>query len=441
MEKFLDKFKMGKHYKMERFTVTFFVLLSLMLLVTGFAFKSSVSQRDQAFIDNAVYSTEFTTSKTNVNGTVQGVFRNDDFTKSFVLLKFDDIQKVSNKAEDYQMFLTGAEAEGNPTKLIDKPSGSIYTFGNSGYMGIYLVNQNGFKPQVLDLTIRGNAQLVHSNNMSNKEIEDGSFAKHDQLKIFFNPGGKDGEVIESLNKKDAPTILDIYYDTVINRVPDNITARDSAYINYEPGVRHFLDTKLDEMNQNLSNIDAYANRLRTASTPLEVPKLPEFLRGDKMESFEITEGEGEEEVSSVKYKYKPATVLSKGIQFEWRDGSIYEGYSEDLMKDSNYKGEDIIEFLAELRDKEDRNESFSKSDIQWVISINGEPLDTLSNEAEKAEIMKEVDDYLNSVDNYYKNKREYQTDLLPRLIRLEVEMHRVTNNTTINANKDVLQYY
>ena len=249
----MEKLKLGPHYRMERFSLLFCVMIVGIFITTGLCFAAHVQSQNTTLDEQAIYSTEFETSKTGVSGKVVDVYSSKDKTKTLLLLKFDDTKVVSTNADNYQMFLTGASVEQNKQTLDGVPSGSIYMFGNTGYMGVYLVNKDGFGPQILDLVVRCNSELQTKSSenaeATGKEVEDKSFADYDQFRVYFNPGAAKAKHLDCLDGTKAPSITNFYNEAVITPQEDAIHKQ--------------LETQVNDMRVSLNQIQESEKRLET----------------------------------------------------------------------------------------------------------------------------------------------------------------------------------
>lgn len=431
--KFVDRLKLGKHYKMERFIIMFFTLLFGMFLISGVSLRASIVDRGTSYVSRALYNDSFLTSRTNIAGTVDAVYRNKTNTKTFVLLHFADIQNISTDATDYQMFVTAADVEGNQRILDTDPTGSIYVFGSSGYMGLYLANSNGFKPQILDITIRANAEMVPAGKMADEGLKDASFAKFDQFKVYVNPGAQDGVLLDTLEGDEVPSVRDLYYEAVISSdlpslIEDGSLAKDYS----EVKIRSELDETLEKMRLNLSNVDIYAKRLRQfGQYSVQVPVLPDVIRGDIVDKGE----DGTLTLVSNK-------TFSNGFDFDWRSGSVGNGYVDGIMDESNAIGVSRDSFISDRLRSVEPSESIVLSDNDWLLS-NNEPLDSIReiNPTSFTEINDVVTLYTKEVRDYHTNKLNYQVQLLPKLLWLEVRLDNIESGTTIHAGAEAVQAY
>lgn len=421
-----DKLKLGKHYRMERFALSFCTLVVSLGLVTGLCFASHVKNQDTTITTRALYTTQFSTSKTNVGGTVEQVYVSEDKTKTFLLLHFDDINKVSTNADKYQAFLTGADVERNSQTLKSEPSGSIYMFGNSGYMGVYLVNTEGFPAQILDLTIRCNSELVASESAASGEMEDVSFAKYDQFRVNFNPGASETVTLECLNGEKAPSVKDLYNQAVVNTATDEIHAN--------------LRTNMEEMRIALNQISEYEDRLSNTDN-VQVPERPSIIKGDTIEKDDKGTAETEDDT----YIFKPASVVRGGYDFDWQNVTIEEGYLDDLIKATDTPNMTYNQYFAMKNKEATTGESMSDftSGIEWMLKdgTKVKDLDTGSNTGSYTTIMADCQSLTSAWNTYYQAKTKYQRQNLELLLNLEAQASLIESSASINTGEKVLLCY
>lgn len=415
----IDKLKLGKHYRMERFSALFTVLLASMVVVTSLCFVGHMQKQDNSLSETAIYSTKFTASKTGVTGTVENVYTSEDKTKTFLLLKFESVENISTNANNYQMFLTGASVERNKQTLDGQPSGSIYMFGNTGYMGIYLVNQDGFGPQILDLVVRSNAELQkpEASDDVDEEVEDASFVKHDQFRVYFNPGATKAEHLDCLDSKSAPSAMSFYNEAVVKAEEAELHAT--------------LADEVDQMRVDLNQITEREERVTNAN--INLPERPQAIAGDTV--VENEDGS---------YTYKPATVLPGGYDLDWQNTSVTDGFLDDLIADTDTPNMTTDQYFAMMsRERNgDASENQFRTDIEWtmkdgtlVASLSG------SESGRYTELQKLCSDLTTAWNTYYSHKKAYQTQSLEKLLALEVSADAVRTNSSINTEENVLQCY
>lgn len=415
----MEKLKLGPHYRMERFSLLFCVMVVGILVTTVSCFVAHVQTQNTTLGEQAIYSTEFETSKTGVSGKVIDVYSSEDKAKTLLLLKFDDTKVVSTNADNYQMFLTGASVEQNKQTLDGVPSGSIYMFGNTGYMGIYLVNKDGFGPQILDLVVRCNSELqTNASEDVDEEVEDKSFVDYDQFRVYFNPGASKAKHLDCLDGSKAPSIKDFYNEAVITPQEDEIHAQ--------------LETQVNNMRVSLNQIHEYEERLETEG--ITVPAEPSVIAGDKV----ITNDDGS-------YTYKPATVLPGGYDLDWQHTSVVDGFIDDLIAKTDSPNMTVDQYFAMMTREANGDASGNKLDtnnIEWQLN-DGTLISSLSGgkSSRYTKYMEMCNDLTNAWRTYYNQKVDYQREMLGSLLDLEVSKDGILTSSSVNTSENVLQCY
>jgi hypothetical protein len=422
MDDIVGKLKLGKHYRMERFTLVFSLLSICLVLVMGFCVAADIRSHNVELGSKALYTTEFTTSRTNVTGEVENVYTSKDKTKAFVLMKFSDVDKMSTNADNYQAFLTGASAKGNQATLKSYPSGSIYVFGTTGYMGVYLVNTNGFPTQILDLTMRCDSELSETTDTTRVDDakDDASFAKHDQFKVYFNPGASGATNIACLDSDKAPSKLDLYNQMVVDTEKKDIEKK--------------LTTDLEMMRTNLNQIQEYTDRLKNTDG-IQVPDTPAVIAGDSITQDPDTK----------KYTVKFKSVVDGGYDFDWQNTSIEKGWLDKLIAKTDSPTMTYDQYFA-MQAKARKNSTQGNSidtDIEWTFQDGTllEDLNSDGNSTKYTSVNNDCQKLIAAWNTYYQNKTNYQTDDLESLLSLEATAKQVQESASVNTSKKVIQCY
>ena len=413
MNRFLSKFPVfDKHHQMERFGILFVTLILLFVVNIGSIVYKNHNDNKNTLSNDVVYTQTFKLSKSGASGSVRNIYRSTDGTKVFLLLKFDDMSIVSSDAANYQMFITAADLNLNQHDLLSSPSGSIYMFGSTGYMGLYLVDSQGFPAQLLDLVVRSNKTLADSGEVSTEAAEDASFAKYDQFRIYFNPGGANAEIAECLDS-DKMTAYDIYESMICRQ--------------QEATLRESLSADLKTLQSDLAVIEEYTERLRKDG--IQIPSTPEPIAGDT-----ITErGDGT-------LSYHTNYVLATGFDFDWQNGSIKTGYLEALSN-----GMTPTQFF-DMKSREVDSVNFTNyvNHLDWYYA-DGTEFEGVSSSGTTmtgiANINNDITNLTNAWTQYYTDKKAYQCTNLKNLLLLEVEAKDVSANYTVNANDGVVTLY
>lgn len=419
------RFKLDSHHAIERFGVVFGVMCVSCVVLFSATGVSAFSNNREALSSTALYTPTFTTSKTDISGNVPGIFVSEDRTRAMVLMQFEDTSQVSANAEDYQGFLTGSTMDMNQQGLKNTVAGSIQLFGATGYMGVMLDSDRPFSAQVMDLTMRSNTELVYKAEAEDEAPDDelggdSSFQKYDQWRVFFNPGGSEAIVSKALSgdKVDAGAVFN-----------------EIVVAAQEKEIRTRMDAQLAQMQTDLNRIkDGTAELERTTADSgtlhLISPEAPAQIASD-----EVTGSAKVGETPST-LDLKTDYVMPLGYDFDWRGGSVMDGYLKDLIPE----GSNYVSYLSQ-RSKETPDE-FRVNDMQWLLN-DGTDLRTDYDSGNTT--IKPLTDIMNKLSqayqDYYKNKQVYQVDLHTELLDLEMSLRNVESNFTTNDSNEALRSY
>lgn len=463
--RFQEKFKLGSHYGIERFGVITATGAVTGALLLGTTVIYAVQSGKEELSQYAMYTTDFVTSRTQQMGTVEHIFTSDDKTKSFVLMKLDSSGDMSTNANDYYAFVSGVKGgpEGKPEKVSQPTVGSIYSFGSTGYLGILLEAPGGFDEQLLNITIRAKKELVPENAMTEEDMakygysED--FKNHDQWRVIFNPTGERAEKLDALNtvdgvgtagKDNALNIADLYTQSV----------NGSAELDQ----RIAASAKLEELKAAYDRMKSYEADMETTSADVDgdfnvrliPPALPDFMVGDEIKGYSKAEVEEwyQNKESNIgitdmansmtdsaydmdftdnnvefmnMYEFIPRDVIPGGYNFDWRNKTISDSYFADLVPD----GASPAEYLSEVESQQ--APSLNVSGIKWSLT-NGKKLnDYASDDSDLLALNTLASNASQAYADYYKAKREYETDILRKFLSLELDSFYVEKYGTVNS--------
>lgn len=392
----------SSHYKMERFGVTFVTLLCCLTVLLGTILHRKAELDKQTLGNNVVYTTQFQTSLSSNTGRVVGIYCDDARTQAFVLMKFEDMTTVVSDANQYELFLTGVNLNKDKETLLCAPAASIFMFGSTGYMGVYLVDSSGFPSQILDLTVRCRT-LAAPLKGDVPAYEDPSFSKYDQFRIYFNPGAADYTPATFLNERK----LDAYeiYQTGI------VDAEEAA-------IRTRLTTDLEDMAAQLSLVEEY--RQRVERDGIIVPPYPVEVAGDVLEKNE-----------DGSYTFSPTFVAPGGYNFDWFHGSVRTGYLHNITPPTMTD----LQYLTSQHKAVDNNVSVSTNSLTW-IRLDGTVFDMdAANRLSGSETtaQQDITALISAWQSYYAMKVQYQTVDLETLLIMEYNAKDVSKNYTVNA--------
>lgn len=427
----LKKFKLDSHHAIERFGVLVGVFAVLGVATVVPTVASAVHNNQADLASTALYTERFTTSRTDLRGDVDGVYRNDEGDRVLVLMHFAADAAISYSADDYEAFLLGSDSTGNSSEVVSTEgvTGSFYVMGSTGYVGVVLEADEPFDRQILNLTVRANSELTYSDQMSDSEaldevVEDASFQAHDQWRVFMNPGAEGVQVIPALNGAQFD-VGRAYYDIVLTE--------------QENEIRGELDRALVQMRTHQTQIGSYTADLATTRVDglfLRPPAVPVELEGDEI--IGQTAGEAEDNVSTL--ELITDEVTAGGLDFDWREGNVYDGYLDSLVPG----GHSYVTYLSDLNEETTSDSSLTNqiSAMEWILS-DGSDLrqDYRSSDVAMRPLVTVMNNLTQAYRDYARVKSEYQTDLLFDLVTLEVQLRDVQDNHSIQTDEDFLVVY
>lgn len=434
------------HHKIEQFMIVFLAFVIALVSIAGLAYKKTADSRKIFLTEQAVYTTGGVFSLSGSGVTVHNVYRNEDFTRTFVLLQVNDISKLNYNANDYKMLMT--HATGDPIE--GSPTGGVYVFGNTGYIGLYFTNALGFKSQLYDITLRDDSKL---DTYTNKGIYvegmiDPSDAHHNQMHFRVNFGGTAGVVAKFLDN-DSFSIVDAYNETVMAE----------SYL----AAKEELSATLLSMNIERMNIDSYEKQL--VQYGIRIPNLPVHIAGDyvtndvlKTESnpsafnvnmlnasdsiivdnYNVTEHmktseDIEELVASDTLYYVTDFVYPGGLQINYQDMQLEDHSLRDIIGDETY--DDFMKKKHIEREGNEYTVAFSPAHYYNTWYYNTGTVFTVSpNDVASKSIQSSIDSYVASVYNLMGLKQRYQCELIYALLSIEASSESIADVTSVNNN-------
>lgn len=420
-------FGLDSHHAIERLGVIFGVLAVLGVIVLSSAGAAAVVNNRTTLGDTALWTAKFTTSKTDLAGDVDGVFVSQDRTRVLVMMHFAERAKISYSAQDYQAFLLGSN-QNLGTEPVATPgvTGSFHVFGSTGYVGVVLESDRPFDQQVLNLTMRANAELTFTEQREDganpdELAGDSSFAKYDQWRVFFNPGANQAVVSPAMDAQPFDP-ASAFYEIVLR--------------SQEEQARAALDSKLAEMRTNLTQIASYTADLAVTKVDelsLRPPTVPAPIAGDEVTG--LSKAQAKDGTSTL--ALSTGTVFPGGWNFDWRSGNVFDGYL-DRLKDP---GESYVDYL-QRKASEPTTTGNGVRDITWVLS-NGKNLvtDYRNSDQTMRPLVTVMNNLSGAYQSYWTTKSEYQSKLMLDLLRLEVKVRDVRSNSSLNAGEEFLTLY
>lgn len=483
---FKDRFKLGSHYGIERFGVMVGACaVSGALILSGTVVNAmQVGKADISAI--AQYTSGFVTSKTQNPGSVTGVYTNKANTRALVMMRFESPEAMPANANDYYAAVSGIvgqKVSGAPTDMDQPTVGSIYSFGNTGNIGVLLEAPTGFSDQLVNITMQSNRDVSPAVPMSDEDLVangyDVSFRQNDQWRVIINPSGDSAMHLEGLEGEGKPDARAIYADT--------------ALINREVALRKQANDELAELQTYMTRISELEDRMATTKVSLGAqgnvslvpPPLSPYMEGDDLvgrpageieEQLTATDDQGNdissypEETESMSSRavyldydypllaarmsaeenadnvvetssgdveyYVPNTyalhsrnIIPGGIGMDWRKRTIVEGYLDSIVP----QGEDKTDYLLKLMETQAPS---AESEHEWVLS-NGKKLDDLNPTDPRVQPLLSLSQSAEEAyQNYVGLKIKYQRITMMSLLQLETELDSIVEQTEINSGAD-----
>lgn len=419
----------GSHYKMERFGIMFFILVMCLVTSFGLAYKKSIDLNNIRLGDQVMYTTSFRMSRSYTQANVIDVRVSEDNQRCFVLMQWVDsegkpsVVNVNTDADKYQLFLTGSDGKGDSVELLSSPIGSFYSFGASGYFGVYLVDTNGFPSQILNLTIRSfNDYQADGEPIADAE-GDPSFLKYDQARIYFNPGGASAKTASCLESRDM-TAYSIY--TSFFSEEKEASIKESMQESLNTMQKSFLTLQNDYRAPENAG-------LQIPLPPSDIGELDSvMIMGQSSDVlFEMSDDE-----TPIPLNLRGAVELPGALTFDWRNLDLKTGYIEEVLSQTGYN--DISDLLSD-KQIQSSNSQFT-TNVSWYTKA-GENYQYSLNETDPESMNRNnaITAVTTAWNNYYKAKFNYQCVYPLQLLQLEKDARDVV--TFYSQNNDVMICY
>lgn len=443
------KMKLGPHHKIERFSITIAVIAALCVVLIGTTAYASWQSGKEDLSTKVIYNSTFTSSLTETTGEVIDVYQNEENTRSMIMLKYDnpDVPGFSSNAENYEAHIIATTPDLQSEVINTQLDGQIVMFGSTGYMGVVIESDQPLTEQILGLTIRNNSQAalgdydVEANEQ--QSLGDATFAEYDQFRVFYNPGASDTTHLPALDGRGL-NVKQVYADTVLD--------------GREHQVRADLGSQLRTLQDDLalvSELEGQMNETTADGVRIVPPEVPEEIAGDQIvgERGETVPKEVMIDNAWEVVATSPDSTLAletdwvhpSGFDLDWRDGSISEGYLDELLP----VGENYYTFLSNKADSiatgasddEPTPADFSVREMEWLLDT-GKDLGEVSQDQSGLEhLVKIRNDLSNAYETYYEDKVTYQVDLFNDLLELEVELAAVESSHSIHDGDKAIQTY
>lgn len=424
----IEKFKaklpwlFGTHYKIERFGVIFSVLMLCLVLSFGIAEKQHRDALKVQLGDQVMYTTDFQMSVSHAPCEVLDVRVSEDKTKCFIMLHWTDMTNVVTDASAYQLFLCGADTDGDYDFIQSRPVGTVYMFGATGYMGIYLVDTSGFPSQILSLTLRSNNNFVAPDGeepIADTYMNDASFLTTDQARIYFNPGGASSQTatcLEDGNMSAYNIYTSFFCESKEAEIKENMKAALKTMYEQVTVIDNVLHTQLGQVGLQTPNAPLAISEVNNPVTPY-----------DQIFKFDA-DGNPIDLITQQN--------LTKAVLFDWQDGNIHAGYQDEVLAAYPY---DTLNDLIEAKTNARESLPFSTS-IQWYDTAGVMYTPSVNATSVLDRNRSSVISSLTSAwQSYYEAKTNYQSTYPLQLLTLERDARDTV--ALYSMNQGVLQVY
>lgn len=449
MDAIRQKLFLDNHHKMERFCLLFVIFVLVLGLLFGICFKTHQDNQKLNLSTTALYTKTAQFSLTKETLSFIDLYRNNDFTKAFVLLKVNgDMSNLSIKPNDYQILVTGQES-----KLTCNIRGGVYVFGTTGYIGLYFTDASGFDSALYNMVLRSyNIIGEHSNPNAAQQFGDASYSKFNQANFFVNLRGEDGVVADFLSA-DQPVVEDIYKEIIA--IEDFNSIIEDA------------DKTLSDMNTSMSLLNEYMIRLQKYN--ISVPELPIYLSGDQivtdgtltatnplefdvntMSSSGIVSGDASYSntdmmfgtVASVgetdKLYFVTNYVYPGGVQFNYQDAKVTDPFLTTLYPD----GRTYKDFMTSKSLESQTNYAKFEPVEKWYYSDGRE---FIYDEAYAGIDEKAINDIITSYNNELYNlcylKRQYQCEHMIDILKNEADANSIVSLVEFYSSENSVLMY
>lgn len=448
------KFKLGPHNTMERFCATFIVFVIVLGLITVSATHQKIQNSKIILTEQAIYGngeTMFSLTQDVVN--IDGLWTNESHTKAFILIHLPGgMTNLSTQASDYQMLMTCVTEP-----MQGSPSGSIYVFGSTGYIGLGFADAAGFEPAAYKITLRNLSYMSEGNAEAAKAAHDGrdgSYAYRNEATIVANFAASGAKTANFYSKPDY-TATDIYNELVqSNLINEKIEECDNILV---------------DINKSMRKANEYARRLEDAGISME-GNLPAEIFGD---SISIEESLDIPRYFDANYMLYPSsgklnsmdgwfTCVDTNNSTAFPEGSrLY--YSTDYVFPGglNYNYQNLTadyDLLSEIIPPGMSYPQFIESlnEQQSIYSVNrgaqfGNYIDTkngtiFSKDQSNVDLVGEnaktnITNYETEISNIFSKKRDLQIAKLRDLLKIYYDSSSMNDMTSVYMNSDALVLY
>lgn len=262
----------SRHYGTERFFIMIALCLAVLVGLSSYGGIIQHQANKQWLSETAIYTREYTWSRTGSQGEIAGMFTDTSRSAIFLLLKNDGAM-TSTSAKSYQVFMKGRDEA-----LQNNPTLTVFVYGPTGYVGLYFKDTAGFRNQVYSLIIRNDSAAsdnANENTFDPNAERDQSFIDHNQIRLYLNFGASEVKVAPVM---DVPNVtpLQLFMD-----MPASIGDDEGAANRFARSCAN-AQSILAEMTQAYALINQGRENLKDNS--VIVPDLPHYIVNDRIDT-------------------------------------------------------------------------------------------------------------------------------------------------------------
>lgn len=386
-----------RHHGMARFTISFAIGAALMVLAVGLGIGATMHNSQQEFSENPLYTTNVSIAN-GISGSTAGIWESSDHKRAFVAFKFDDdsVSKMPTDAARYAVTVGAVDSNDQVQPMKVATSASLYVFGSTGYLGIYLVAGEEFQPQLYQAYIQ--ATTTDNQNVG--------------WLITLNPAATQMPHSDVL---DAQTL------------DPSTLYRQAVAVTREQDLRKNLTDDLNQMYADQQSAVQYITRLDSDGVTTE-GMLPTMATSD---SFPQNE-DGSRQA-------KLGESVPGGVTFDWFDASIMDdgSYAKAAMDAAGVGSYDelVSELAASSATASDTGKNAYRvpTDLTlWHMKDGKTVADAKPDVSDSTytDITQSIGSLSNVVGDYITAKTKYQTTDALAILAFENDVSRVTGSIT-----------
>lgn len=396
------RFGLDRHRLMERFTLTTAAFALSLVAITSGAVAVSVAKQAESLSTKPIYTREFSSSRSNIDGHLLDLTRSPDGSRAVVWMQMSSMDSMSVDANTYKVYVTGGTLDGKVTRIDQQVSGRFVVYGSTGVMAIVLEAHNAdggaqaFGSELMAITVRAYRELASTtagDGTDPAKVEGAdSFDLYDQWRLFENPGAAGATVDSSLAASDQD------FDAVGAYRRQVVSAQVAA-------IRTTAQAQLSLLRVDQARITEYSQRAAAARYgKLSLKKVtpPATITGDS-----VIGNQGA-------LRFTPATVIAGGYDFAITDDEDLSGYARAVPSTTG-----------------EVSPSMWSMGTTWRLS-NGKTLDRVTGVADAAGVRGAVANLVAAWSTYYDHKRSYQVEVLGSLVSLAKQQAATENAISTN---------